>query len=87
MQGLVGCPKCQAVACCLDKVERLWLVSAMEFVDELILCVTALACGCCNVRDVVAGLEVLTFGTDFQNSSSTIVSNNVEPFRCKLVVI
>jgi hypothetical protein len=87
VQGLVGCSKSQTKARCLDKVERLRFVGAVEFVDELILCITALASCRSNPRDVVAGLEEFALGADFQNSPSTIVPNDVEAFGCKLVVI
>lgn len=87
VQGLIGCSESQAKARCLDKVERLGFVSAVEFADELVLCITALASCRSNPRDVVAGLEEFAVGADFQNSPSTIVSNDVEAFGSKLVVI
>lgn len=87
VQGLVGRSKSQAKARCLDKIERLGFVSAVEFANELVLCIAALAGCCSNPRDVVAGLEEFAVGADFQNSPSTIVSNDVEVFGGKFVVI
>lgn len=87
VQGLIGCSKSQAKARCFDKVERLGFVSAVKFTDDLILCITALASCRSNPRDVIAGLEEFAVGADFQDSPSTIVSNDVETLGGKLVVI
>lgn len=87
VQGLVGRSKSQAKARCLDKVKRLGFVGAVEFADELVLCIAALASCCSNPRNVVARLEEFAVGADFQNSPSTIVSNDVEAFGRIFVVI
>lgn len=87
VQRLIGCSESQAKARCLDKVEQLGFVSAVELADELVLCITALASCRSNPRDLVAGPEELAVGPDFQNSPSTIVPNDVKAFGSKLVVI
>jgi hypothetical protein len=43
VQRLVGCSKGQAKARCFNEIEFLRFVSAEEFVNELVLCITTLA--------------------------------------------
>ena len=87
VQGLIGGSKSQSNARCFDEVERLGFVRALEFADELVLCIAALASCRSNPRDIIAGLEEFAVRTDFQNSASTIVSDDVESFGGKFIVI
>jgi hypothetical protein len=87
VQRLVGRSKRQAKARCLDKVQLFRFVGAEEFVYKLVLCITALASCCSDPRDVVANFEVCDVGANFQNSSSTIVPNDMKAFRGELVVV
>jgi hypothetical protein len=87
MKRLVGRSEGQTKARRLDEIERLWLVSAAELADKLILCIAALASGGTNVGDVVAWLVEFAVRTNFQNRPGAVEANDVEVFGSVFVVI
>jgi hypothetical protein len=64
MKGLVGCPESQTKARCLDEVKRPGFVGAVEFIDELELCITPLASRASNPGDIVTWLVEIAVWTN-----------------------
>jgi hypothetical protein len=87
MKRLVSRSESQAIARRLNKVKRLGFESTAEFVDELILCIAALARRRSDVRDFVAWLEELAVRTNLYDSTGSVEANDVEIFGNVFVVI